>query len=149
MDTCEKCERVPTRIDGVCPVYNMSDGRQFTDYNSRCVQNNAIAKDSKAMNSYDYRMYLQKNAKKLIESNKEIANNNNNCVPCYDLNSDGTMLPEENKFQCDTNTCNMYVNNINGIGTGRDYTVVGENRTIQDNGNNSGETTETFLNLKR
>ena len=65
MDTCEKCERVPTRIDGVCPVYNMSDGRQFTDYNSRCVQNNAIAKDSKAMNSYDYRMYLQKKCKKI------------------------------------------------------------------------------------
>ena len=91
----------------------------------------------------------KKNAKKLMESNKEIANNNNNCVPCYDLNSDGTMLPEENKFQCDTNTCNMYVNNINGIGTGRDYTVVAKNPTIQDNGNNSGETTETFLNLKR
>ena len=44
MEACAECERQPTRIDGVCPVFNMSDGRHFTNYSSRCVQNNNMSK---------------------------------------------------------------------------------------------------------
>lgn len=146
MNTCDKCERVPTRIEDKCPVYNMDDGRHFTDYRPRCMQNNAISSESKAMNSYEYRMYLQHNAKKLMEKNQTYATNNNECTHCYDLNSDGTMLPEESKFQCNANTCNMYENNANGLGTGRNYNIPTNNPSLK---NQDAVSTETFLNFTR
>ena len=119
MASCTKCERKPTNTG--CPVYNMDDGRHFTSYVSRCVLNNNAA-GSNAMNSYEYRMYLQHNAEKLMEDNRGVASDNNRCDPCFDLNEDGTMLPELNQFDCNANTCDLVPNNSNGVGTGRKNT---------------------------
>ena len=141
MASCKTCERKPNRVDGQCPVYNMDDGRHFTDYRPRCVQNNNAAGNSGVMNSYEYRMYLQHNGEKIIKQNQNVANENNKCVPCYDLNEEGTMLPEVNKFQCDANTCSLNNNQSHGIGTGRNHKVPrrgGEDKVV---------TKEAFLNF--
>lgn len=120
MASCTKCERKPTNTG--CPVYNMDDGRHFTSYVSRCVLNNNAA-GSNAMNSYEYRMYLQHNAEKIMKDNQSVAGDNNKCNPCFDFNEDGTMAPELNKFQCDANVCTLNNNNPAGIGTGRNFNV--------------------------
>lgn len=153
MESCAECERQPTRVDGVCPVFNMSDGRHFTNYNSRCVQNNNISKNGEVMNSYEYRMYLQKNAETLIKKNSEFALNDNMCEPCFDLNESGTMLPEANKFECNGTSCSLVQGDVNGIGTGRDYNVkssgiISGSALLNDNLNN-GLNTEPYLNFKR
>ena len=153
METCAECEREPTRVDGVCPVFNMSDGRHFTNYNSRCMQNDSLSKTGKVMNSYEYRMYLQKNAEDLMKKNAELALNDNMCKPCFDLNDAGTMLPELNKFECDGTTCALVPGDNNGVGTGRDYTakangVVGGSALVNGNGNNS-VVAEPYLNFRR
>ena len=123
MASCDKCERKPNRVDGQCPVYNMADGRHFTDYRPRCVQNNSVVNNNtNVLNSYEYRMYLQHNAEKLMEDNRGVASDNNRCDPCFDLNEDGTMLPELNQFDCNANTCDLVPNNSNGVGTGRKNT---------------------------
>jgi|TARA_B110000259_G_scaffold270_1_gene423 hypothetical protein len=127
MASCTKCERKPTNTG--CPVYNMNDGRHFTSYVSRCVLNNSST-TSNVMNSYEHRMYLQHNAEKIMKENQNTSSNNNECVPCYDKNEDGTMVPELNKFQCNANTCNLNNNKSNGIGTGRNYKVpINKNET--------------------
>ena len=120
MASCTKCERKPTNTG--CPVYNMDDGRHFTSYVSRCVLNNNAA-GSNVMNSYEYRMYLQHNAEKIMKDNQSVAGDNNKCDPCFDFNEDGTMAPELNKFQCDANVCTLNNNNPAGIGTGRNFNV--------------------------
>ena len=145
MSSCEKCERQPSRIDGPCPVYNMSDGRHFTDYRPRCELNSAeLANNSGVLNSYEYRMYLQHNAEKLMKQNEEFSEENNKCVPCFDFNEAGTMLPEQNKTQCNANTCNTTLNDSAGLGTGRNYNVPTNNPTLS---NQPGVSTETFLNF--
>lgn len=147
MASCTKCERKPTNTG--CPVYNMDDGRHFTSYVSRCVLNNNAA-GSNAMNSYEYRMYLQKNAEQLMKQNVELAINNNKCTPCFGLDEDGTMLPEVNKFNCTENTCTLNTNNVNGIGTGRNHQVLPNGVVSSELLNGSAaESAETFLNLDR
>lgn len=120
MASCTKCERKPTNTG--CPVYNMDDGRHFTSYVSRCVLNNSAA-GSNTMNSYEYRMYLQHNAEKIMKDNQNVAGNNNKCKDSFEFNEDGTMAPELNKFQCDANVCALNNNNPKGIGTGRNFNV--------------------------
>tara|TARA_B110000259_G_scaffold173311_1_gene206457 strand:+ start:316 stop:729 length:414 start_codon:yes stop_codon:yes gene_type:complete len=121
MASCTKCERKPTNTG--CPVFNMDDGRHFTTYVSRCVLNNNVS-GGNAMNSYEYRMYLQHNAEKIMNENKNVAGSNNKCEPCFDFNEDGTMVPELNKFECNANMCTLKDNNSSGIGTGRNHNVV-------------------------
>lgn len=124
MASCTKCERQPNRVDGQCPVYNMADGRHFTDYRPRCDQNNSVVNNNTdVLNSYEYRMYLQHNATKLMEENRALSSEENRCEPCFDLNEEGTMLPEVNKFECNAKTCALVNNKDHGIGTGRQNTA--------------------------
>jgi len=150
MDTCTDCDRKPTKPNGVCPVFNMDDGRHFTNYNSRCMLNDSISRTGKVMNSYEYRMFLQKNAEEIMKKNVELALSDNMCVPCYDLNEDGTMLPEATKFQCNENTCTLVENNAIGIGAGRNYNVGNGNGSVNGEllANGNGVSTETFQNYK-
>lgn len=150
MENCTECERKGTKPTDVCPVFNMDDGRHFTNYNSRCVQNDTLSKTGQVMNSYEYRMYLQKNAEQLMKQNVELALNNNKCTPCFGLDEDGTMLPEVNKFNCTENTCTLNTNNVNGIGTGRNHQVLPNGVVSSELLNGSAaESAETFLNLDR
>lgn len=125
MSSCDNnCQKVSGRINGQCPVYNMADGRHFTDYSPRCVLNNSIVNSTNGlMNSYDYRRYLQQNAEKIMEDLQKERYEQTVCVPCYDYNEAGTMLPEKNKFNCNEYSCELQDNSTDGIGTGRDYNI--------------------------
>lgn len=124
MSMCDtRCKKEGGRIDGQCPVYNMADGRAFTDYRNRCERNNSIVGGTGIMDSYTYRQYLQHNAMQIIEKERNERYEQQVCKPCYRHDEDGTMLPEQTKFKCNELTCIMGEHDDAGLGTGRDYTV--------------------------
>ena len=129
---CEK--RSAYRPDGnQCPVYKMADGRHFTDYRPHFELNNTHVNSTNGnYNSYEYRMFLQHNAEKLMDENRGVAYEDNVCKPCYDFNQDGTMLPEKYKTQCTEHSCTFDPNSTNGLGTGRNYNVKSNTPLMND-----------------
>ena len=107
-----------------CPP-RMDDGRHFTDYRPTCHVNDCLKVDNTISNSYQYRMFLQENGETLMDKNREIACSKNCCAPSpatgVENFSDGTMLSEKYKTVCDKHTCKILLNDVNGIGTGRNY----------------------------
>lgn len=68
----------------------MSDGRCFTSYISNCQMNDNIRLRNEIKNDHQYRMFLQSNAKSLMEaqSNMCFADDHKLCVAnCADNNS--------------------------------------------------------------
>lgn len=116
---CSECSRVSDNRHYNCPP-KMSDGRHFTDYRPRCLVNFSFPNDQ-PMNSYEYRQYLIQNAEKLMRQNTSMAYAMNMCGPCVEPYNVGTMLPEQNIVKCDANTCKTYINDQDGVGTGRQY----------------------------
>lgn len=116
--SCESCKRVPStnrsheKKDEFICMNKMADGRAFTDYRPQCLLNNS------RLNSYDYRMFLMKNAEKIIENNEKSVKTN---CPCFDHDEVGTMLPERNMVVCNKNTCFVNASDKNGLGNGRMY----------------------------
>jgi hypothetical protein len=99
----------------------MADGRHFTDYRPNCFLNNRIQVENQVPNSYDMRLFLTRNAKKLMDLNKKhsyVLNGNFECKKPY---NQGTMYPEESKVRCNSHTCNVTHNYDNGVGMGRSY----------------------------
>ena len=99
----------------------MADGRHFTDYRPSCMLNTRIQVDNKVPNSYEFRMFLTRNADDLMELNRKqtfLANGAFECKPPYNV---GTMLPESAKIKCNAQTCKVSHNYDNGLGLGRDY----------------------------
>ena len=99
----------------------MADGRHFTDYRPNCFLNNRIQVENKIPNSYDMRLFLTRNAEKLMDLNKKhsyVLNGNFECKQPY---NQGTMYPEESKVRCNSHTCNVTHNYDNGVGLGRSY----------------------------
>ena len=78
----------------------MDDARHFTDYRPNCLVNNHIKSENKIMNSYEYRMFLTRNANKLIDLNRGYATEKNSCGPCTN-----TMLPEQSVQSCSSKSC--------------------------------------------
>jgi hypothetical protein len=121
------CYRASDNKYNDSPV-RMADGRHFTDYRPSCDLNNVIKRDNNILNSFDGRLFLQRNATELMNINKKDAclkNCNRECGP--DNNNDldeqfeSTMLPEKYKQVCNNNTCEVVGNDPNGIGLGREY----------------------------
>lgn len=119
--SCSECSRVSNNKQYNCPP-RMADGRHFTDYRPRCMINYNFP-DDKPLNSYEYRQYLIHNAEQLMKENQSEAYKRNMCGPCVEPYDIGTMLPEQNMVKCDANTCKLFSNDQNGIGTGRMYTT--------------------------
>jgi hypothetical protein len=136
MSSCQKCQRGDSnadKVEGHCPNFeNMSDGRAFTSYLSRCEENNSLTSNSGVMNSYEYRMFLQHNAGKIIEQKRGDSESKLRCVPCFDFDEPGTMLPEQSKQYCDTNTCNFRTNYNEGLGLGRDFSIKSRTPLLSD-----------------
>tara|TARA_Y100000590_G_C15659640_1_gene992060 strand:- start:1009 stop:1365 length:357 start_codon:yes stop_codon:yes gene_type:complete len=99
-----------------CPS-RMDDGRHFTEYRSSCFLNNYTRFNNDIRNSYQYRLFLTRNAEKIMEQNKKLACDNQCCKDC----NGQTMLPEESMVECNEFTCNVKANNPNGLGQGRNY----------------------------
>ena len=117
---CKACDSTLNLDNKVCP-YRMSDGRNFTDYRTRCTIAYQFKEKNAFKSSYDQRQFLIKNADKLMKDNLTIAEKLNKCGPCFDHKESGTMLPEKNMVKCDKNKCNFSKGNPSGLGTGRIY----------------------------
>ena len=103
-----------------CPP-RMDDGRHFTDYRPNCHTNNLVRTNNKIQNSFQYRMFLTRNANKLMTLNKTYNSQKNSCGPCQKPYNKGTMLPEATVVSCDKSNCYASVNDNNGLGQGRNY----------------------------
>ena len=117
---CKECEPTPMVDNKVCP-YRMSDGRNFTDYRTRCTIAYQFKEQNKFKSSYDQRQFLIKNADKLMKDNLVIAEKINKCGPCFDHKEPGTMLPEKNMVKCNKTKCEFTKADPSGLGTGRNY----------------------------
>jgi hypothetical protein len=96
----------------------MADGRHFTDYRPNCLLNNNLKHQTETLNSYDYKLYLQRNAEKIMDLNRKHSYILNGEHECCSKNKD---VPEKHIQTCDLNTCSVTINNSNGIGMGRDF----------------------------
>jgi hypothetical protein len=104
----------------------MADGRNFTDYRTRCSQLDQMNHQNGGVQSnYDMRMFMQQNADNLMLQNRMASMQANDCAPCYNNNGNGTMLPEQSLVECDEKVCRILPNPLdvdqNGLGQGRKY----------------------------
>ena len=99
----------------------MADGRSFTDYRPNCTKAgpSSISKDAKS--SYDQRQHMIKNANKIMQDNLNMCISGSKIPSSYSTTEDGTMLPEKNMMSCNETTCTFSPNDVEGIGTGRNY----------------------------
>ena len=109
----------------------MSDGRSFTDYRPNCEVNNHIIDSNNVTNVHDYRMFLVKNAEKIMGSYNKYLFKKNGMVNCKKPFETGTMVPEYSRVVCDQHTCKRVVVNKNGIGEGREYSTLGKNNILE------------------
>ena len=134
MSSCTSCENSatdllnpvasPNRKDSsestTCP-FRMSDGRNFTDYRTRCTIDYETKVRNSFQSSYDQRQFLIQNASNIMTENSRVAASMNACSGCFPKNAPGTMLPEKNFVQCNDKFCQFNMSNPNGLGTGRIY----------------------------
>jgi hypothetical protein len=122
--TCKKSNAM-AGIDGeMCPN-RMQDGRMFTDYNPRCMQNQFAKEMNNLPTNYQYRQHLITNGDKILQENRENAWAQYSCKPCFDFNEDGTMLPEKRMIDCNKETCGFKSESQGGLGMGRTNTGTG------------------------
>ncbi len=106
-----------------CPP-RMSDGRHFTDYSPVCDSNDKFRKDNNLKSSFEQRMYLIRNASKIMENNKKYIEQKNGCKDCMKPYNVGTMLPESTMVKCNKESCDVEVVDITGLGQGRQYKTI-------------------------
>jgi hypothetical protein len=98
----------------------MADGRNFTDYSSRCTYAAAWRQPGAAPQSSNAaRKYMIANASEIMSDNAVRAARLNNCGTCYGLSEAGTMLPELEMTVCDKRTCTFPQSDSYGLGMGR------------------------------
>ena len=103
-----------------CPP-RMADGRHFTDYRPSCHINNIIRSGNNVLNSFQYRLFLTRNANELMDVNRQYASKKNGCSPCKEPYHSVNTLPELNKVKCDAHNCTIIAYDPNGLGQGRIY----------------------------
>ena len=109
-----------------CPP-RMADGRHFTDYRPSCHINNIIRSGNNVMNSFEYRLFLTRNAQELMDINRNYACKKNCCGPCQEPYHSVNTLPEVNKVKCNKNNCELIGFDPNGLGQGRVFTDEDQN----------------------
>jgi len=82
-----------------------------------------LHKNDITASSYESRLYLQRNAEKIIEQQRKIASDRLMCgstssIPTTEA---GTMHPERYSVQCDAVTCKRQEVEPFGLGDGRKY----------------------------
>lgn len=104
-----------------CPA-RMSDGRLFTNYDSRCSIMAAVLPETMGrmsamgMDSYDTRQYMIHNADSIIQAQRASATSAAQCRPC----GKDTMLPEIEIDTCDAVKCvRRPSGSEDGLGLGR------------------------------
>lgn len=100
---------------------------QVTDYRPRCAVNaellGALETQRLTQSAYESRMFLQRNADKFMEQERQKAvARMSPCAPCKrPFTDNGTMAPERFVVRCDGVSCTRTEVNPNGIGDGRAY----------------------------
>jgi len=112
-------------LSEMCPS-RMNDARAFTDYRFRCEKNaelmSQVAASRLPLSSYDSRMYLQKNARKIIEQQRARAIQGlSPCAPCLNPTNPSTMLDSRYVVRCDKVSCTRTEMNNQGVGDYRAY----------------------------
>ena len=106
--------------DKPCPL-RMSDGRSFTDYNTRCVFNSYLANKLNANNmiksSNEMRLYLQNNYETIVNEERQRAINNINPVEKENININDKHLDNKYTVKCDNVSCSVVLTNPEGLGT--------------------------------
>lgn len=123
MSSCVGCEgRTPT---APCPA-RMQVGYNWTNYYGRCYMNAELFKmvgsTGAVSSSYESRMFLQRNAEKIMAAQREQAIQNlAPCAPCMrPLNDEGTRAGSERYVvRCNNVTCTREEVNPSGIGDAR------------------------------
>ena len=93
------------------------DGRYLTDYRPNSDVNNLNRAEYGVQNNFEYRMFLQQNAKNIMKNELEELDQYYGCGPF-----ENTMLGEKTKKVCNTDGCTVEANDPNGLGQGRFYT---------------------------
>ena len=93
------------------------DGRYLTDYRPNSDRNNLNRVSYGVQNNFEYRMFLQQNAKNIMKNDLEGLDEFYGCGPF-----ENTMLPEKTKKVCNANGCTVEPHDPNGLGEGRSYT---------------------------
>ncbi len=127
MASCTGCSQEnPTSM---CPS-RMADGRAFTDYRPRCAVNaelmQMVGGAGLMKSSYDSRIFLQRNAEKVIDQERTKAVERLiPCAPCKRSfnESDSIEAPTRYVVRCNNVTCDRVEVNPNGIGDGRNYST--------------------------
>jgi len=101
----------------------MADGRHFTEYRENTKVNELLGLDSNTKNSYEYRQFLINNGEKIMDLNNKQAFLLNGVSECKQPFGSGTMLPEKEKQVCNLKSCEVVLNDPNGIGLGRSYST--------------------------
>jgi len=71
--------RVPNNKFQDCPAI-MNDGRFITDYRQNVMINKQLQKQNNIkLNNYEYRQFLIKNARRIMDSNTAVIKEINNC----------------------------------------------------------------------
>lgn len=86
----------------------------FTDFRPKC---NKLTHPG--MSSYDQRLYLIKNADKIINNDRADLFTRMGCYPCFSYEEPGTIPPHQSELVCDGRTCTLKLTNPGGIGVGR------------------------------
>ena len=121
--SCEKPSQKMVKTQAQCPPIRMSDGRNFTDYRTRCTVDYEKQSKNLFKSNFEERQFLIHNAKRLMKEHADAATAHNNSC-CFGPKEQGTMLPEKNMIQCNKKNCNFYQNDYQGIGTGRNYASI-------------------------
>lgn len=111
-----------------CPI-KMADGRYFTNYETRCVQNanlnDLLMKNNVVNSSYEQRLFLQKNSEMIMEMERKRAYDA--LFPCVATN-ESRLINETNKqmdnkytVQCDGVSCKSSLVNPDGLGTTKNF----------------------------
>ena len=124
----DSCFKTSDNKEKGCPS-RMSAGYHFTDYRSSTYVDDLIRADNNISNSLHYRVFLQNNANALMDRHRQVACMANCCGPCPTTGKESfentTMLPEQYMFVTDGRTGKMVLNDVNGLGTGRQYYTFG------------------------
>ena len=120
MNSKNNCHKTTNNKYFQCPP-RMSDGRHFTDYRPSCDSNNSVRNGNNITNSYDYRMFLNRNAENIMKKSHEYYFMKNGSFDCQKPYEVGTMLPERTRVVCNNHRCEAKLINENGFGEGREY----------------------------
>lgn len=101
--------------DRFCPPL-MNDGRHVTDYRPSCYVHDLMLKQNSIRSSYELKQFLQENAVKLQQRNRQFYDCKNKCGQCTDY-----FLPDPN------NHINYWDNYNRHIGYGDSLPVVSDN----------------------